>query len=179
MTPILYCLPFTPLCFAISEWKEIATIIAAIVTVPSALFAAYKTYQEIKKSRMQREREERLKRTEFTLVQHRRLFDDPVLYSVLCLIDNDDPRLKEVAMWDAKRKFITFFEEIELLVNSGDINMNVAYYMFGYYAKCALEGVNFKIGIDLQPKYWGLYFKFVADSGAYLKNDFDPKILTL
>lgn len=179
MVAIQYCLPFTSWCFAIFEWKEIATILAAIVTVPGALFAAYKTFQELKKGRIQREREQQLKRTEFTLAQHRRLFDDPTLYSVLCLIDSDDTRLKDPTMWDAKRKFITFFEEIELLVSSGDINKNVAYYMFGYYAKCALEGNNFKEGISLKPEYWGLFFKFAADSNVYLKESFDPKKLSL
>ena len=179
MNPVLYCLSFTSLCFSISDWKEIATIIAAIVTVPGAIIAAYKTFQEIKKGRIQREKEQQLKRTEFTLAQHRRLFDDPVLYSVLCLIDADDPKLKEVGMWDAKRKYLTFFEEIELLVGSADINGNVAYYMFGYYAECALNGENFKVGIDLKAEYWGLFFKFAKDASAFLKKEFDPNILKL
>jgi hypothetical protein len=180
-TPVAtqYCLPFISWCFTISEWREIATIIATVVTVPGALFAAYKTYQEIKKGRVQREKDQQLKRTEFTLAQHRRLFDDPTLYSVLSLIDGDDPKLKDAAMWDAKRKFITFFEEIELLVSSGNISENVAYYMFGYYAKRALEGDNFKIGIELRPEYWGLFFKFTADADEYLKKEFDPKKISI
>lgn len=174
-----YCLIHTSWCFTISDWKEIATIIAAIVTVPGALFAVYKSFQELKKGRIQREKEQQLKRTEFTLQQHRRLFDDPILYSVLKLIDSDDSKLGEVEMWDAKRKFITYFEEIELLINSGDISKNVAYYMFGYYAKCALDGKNFRIGIDLKQEYWGLFFKFAADSGEYLKQEFDHTKLSL
>jgi len=179
MVIVQYCMPYSSWCFAITEWKDIATIIAAIVAVPGALIAAWKTFQEIKKGRIQREKEQQLKRTEFTLAQHRRLFDDSTLYSVLCLIDSDDLKLKNQDMWDAKRKFLTFFEEIELLVGSGDSNKNVAYYMFGYYAKCALDGNNFKEGINLKPEYWGLFFKFVADANEYLKADFDPKKLLL
>lgn len=174
-----YCLICTSWCFSISDWKEIATIIAAIVTVPGALFAVYKSFQELKKGRIQREKELQLKRTEFTLQQHRRLFDDPVLYSILKLIDSDDSQLAEVEMWDGKRKFITYFEEIELLISSGDINSNVAYYMFGYYAKCALDGKNFREGINLKQEYWGLFFKFVDDSNEYLKQEFDHKKLSL
>jgi hypothetical protein len=179
MTPVLYCLQFTSLCFSISDWKEIATIVAAIVTVPGAIFAACKTFNEIKKGRVQREKEQQLKRTEFTLAQHRRLFDDAILYSVLCLIDSDDPKLKDAEMWDAKRKYLTFFEEIELLVGSEDINKNVAYYMFGYYAECALKGDNFKVGINLKAEYWGLFFKFTKDASEFLKQEFNPKILKL
>lgn len=82
-----YCVYFTGVCMSLSEWKDVATIVGIYVAVPGGLFAAFKTWQEIRKGWQQREREEKLKRIDFTLAQHRRLFDDPVLYSVLCLID--------------------------------------------------------------------------------------------
>ncbi len=63
-------------------------------------------------------------------------------------------------MWDKKRKFLTFFEEIALLVESKQIQPDVAYYMFGYYARCAREGTNFAEGIDVSTAHWGLFFKF-------------------
>ena len=166
-TPTYCLLIYTSACYSISDWNSIAAIFATYTAVPGILFAAYKTWSEIKKNRLeheaenqQRDREHLLKRIEFTLAQHRRLFDDPVLYNVLSLIDSDDSMLSETTMWDPKRKLLTFFEEIALLVNSKQINDEVAYYMFGYYAKCARDGPNFKVGIDLEVKYWGLFFNF-------------------
>jgi hypothetical protein len=141
---------------------------AAYVAAPGAIFTAYKTYQELKKSQIEKQKEQLLKRIEFTLDQHRRLFDDEVLYSVLSLIDADDEKLAQKDMWDSKRKFITFFEEIALLVKSEQIDKNVAYYMFGYYAKCAKEGKNFQVGIHLDEKYWGLFFNFADESNKFL-----------
>lgn len=170
-----YILLFPDLCLSLSEWKDVATMVGIFVAVPGGLFAAYKTIQEIRKSYeqkaeegRQRERDEKLKRIEFTLAQHRRLFDDPVLYSVLCLIDGDGAQLKAESMWDAKRKFITFFEEIALLVNSGEINIDVALYMFGYYAYKARTGKNFACGIALEPRYWRLFFDFADKAEKYL-----------
>ena len=106
----------------------------------------------------------RLKRTEFFLNQHRRLFDNAELYSVLCLIDHDEEVLRDPAMADKKRKFLTFFEEIELLVRSGHIDPDVAHYMFGYYAICVKEGKNFHSGINMAPIYWRLFYDFAQAS---------------
>lgn len=170
MTAPLYCAFFSSPCFSVADWKDIALTIATYVAIPGAIFAAWKTFQEINKSLEQRATELQLKRVDFTLTQHRRLFDDPVLYSVLCLIDSDHPQLRDESMWDAKRKFLTFFEEIALLVNSKYIDSDVAFYMFGYYAKCAYEGINFKEGICLKPEYWGLFFDFVKKADNYLKS---------
>jgi len=174
-TPTYCLLNYASVCYSISDWNSIAVIFATYTAVPGILFAAYKTWSEIKKNRQeheaenqQRDREHLLKRIEFTLEQHRRLFDDPVLFRVLSLIDSDDLILAEMTMWDPKRKLLTFFEEIALLVNSKQINDNVAYYMFGYYAQCARDGENFQAGIDLDEKYWGLFFNFTKKAENYL-----------
>ena len=176
-TPTYCLLNYTSVCYSISDWNSIAVIFATYTAVPGILFAAYKTWREFKKNRQeheaenqQRDREHLLKRIEFTLAQHRRLFDDPVLYNVLSLIDSDDSKLSEFTMWDPKRKLLTFFEEIALLVNSKQINDEVAYYMFGYYAKCARDGANFQVGIDLEEKYWGLFFNFSENAENYLNS---------
>lgn len=171
-----YCLFWTQPCFTLDGWNDIAVIIATYIAVPGILFAAYKTFDEIKKSRIEREnenkqkeREHLLKRIDFTLAQHRRLYDDPALYSVLALVDGDERKLAEPEMWDAKRKFLTFFEEIGLLVNAGQINSQVAYYMFGYYAIKAREGKNFEEGIDTDEKYWGVFYEFARNAEIYLE----------
>lgn len=123
----------------------------------------------------------KLDRTEFFLDQHRRLFDNPELYEILCLIDDDDEKLKQPAMWDKKRKFLTFLEEIALLVRSNQIKEDVAFYMFGYYAIRVKEGLgegkNFSVGIDTSAAHWGLFFKFAADAESYFqRNPNDPPL---
>ena len=165
--PSLFCITYTSQCNLMSEWavywQAAGSLVAAIVGIVGVI----KIYQELKRLNEQRRKDledkeisARLKRTEFFLNQHRRLFDNPELYSILCLVDSDSEKLTPEDMWDKKRKFLTFFEEIALLVDSKQIQPDVAYYMFGYYARCARDGKNFGVGIDLSPEYWGLFNRF-------------------
>jgi len=175
-----YCLFYcSHLCLSVSEWKDFTLMLAAIIAVPGVIITAFKAFKELGERRVESQKELELLRIKFTLEQHRRLFDDSVLYSVLSLIDSDSEMLAKPEMWDPKRKFITFFEEIELLISSGQINNNVAYYMFGYYAECAFSGKNFQIGIDLKEKYWGLFFKFTRDAKEFLDNcEKNPQLIS-
>jgi hypothetical protein len=151
-------------------WQAITTIFTVVV----GLVGVVKIYHELKRLNEQREKDQidketsaKLKRTEFFLDQHRRLFDNPELFSVLCMIDSDDPQLAAANMADKKRKFLTFFEEIALLVDSDQIQKEVAYYMFGYYARCAREGKNFGVDIDLSPAHWGLFYRFTEAAAHF------------
>lgn len=157
-----------------SEWGVYWQGATTIFTIFAGIFGLVKIYHELKRLNEQRAKDlddkdtsAKLKRTEFFLNQHRRLFDNTDLYTVLCLIDNDDPKLAHPEMADKKRKFLTFFEEIALLVDSGQIQCEVAYYMFGYYARCARDGKNFGIDIDLSPIHWGLFYRFTDASAAF------------
>ncbi|WDG51469.1 MULTISPECIES: hypothetical protein [Pseudomonas] len=140
----------------------------------------YKIYQELRRLDEQRSKDiqdkdtaARLKRTEFFLTQHRRLFDDKDLFEVLCLIDSDHPELADISIWDKKRKLMAFFEEIALLVKSKQINEDVAFYMFGYYTLCARYGKNFNEGIDISKEYWALFFEFSEKAEKYLEENKD------
>jgi hypothetical protein len=42
--------------------------------------------------------------------------------------------------------------------------------MFGYYALAAYEGPNFRIGIDWDERYWGLFFAFAKDAKTFLED---------
>jgi len=105
------------------------------------------------------------------LSQHRRLFDNPELFEILCLIDNDDPKLAQEEMADKKRKFLTFIEEIALLVKSNQINKDVALYMFGHYTLCVTHGENFKKDIDFNPNNFGLLIEFSKDAESYRESN--------
>lgn len=170
------------------EWAvywQAAGVIAAIVFGAVGL---YKIYHELRRLNEQREKDAsdketaaRLKRTEFFLSQHRRLFDDKDLYEVLCLIDDDKARLADEEMWDKKRKLLVFFEEISLLVRSNQIDRNVALYMFGYYSLCARHGDNFSQGIDASGEHWALFYEFSDDAQRFFdaNSDGPPKDVSL
>lgn len=173
--PSLFCIPLTESCKLMSEWGVYWQAAVAVATIAVGFGGLYKIAQELKRLNEQRKKEledkessAQLKRIEFFLGQHRRLFDDKDLYEVLSHIDEDEPALCDPPMWDKKRKLLTFFEEIALLVRAKQISPNVAYYMFGYYATRARDGVNFKVGIDPSPAHWGLFYWFAQEADKYL-----------
>lgn len=170
-----FCLISTDYCLTMQEWSVWWQALSVVAAVVVGLCGIIKIIHELRRLNEQREKDIfekesalRLNRTKFFLEQHRRLFDNPELYEITCLLDSDHPALANEKMWDKKRKFLTFIEEMALLVESGQINNNVAYYMFGYYAQCAKNGDNFQIGIDASKEYWGLFFNFVEKYEEYL-----------
>lgn len=172
--PSLFCIPLSDSCRLMTEWAVIWSALGTIATFLFGYYGLKKIRSDLDRLAEQRDKELRdsviaagLKRTEFFLSQHRRLFDDEDLYAVLCLIDGDEPGLTAMGMADKKRKFLTFYEEMALLVKSGQIEKSVAFYMFGHYAICAKHGKNFRSGIDLSPKHWGLFFKFASAAESY------------
>lgn len=170
--PSIFCakvrLPWVDECMAMSEWGVIWQAIAVLVAAVAAIGSIWKVSREIKKLRLQREEDAALKRTEFFLAQHRRLFDDTDLASVLALLDGDETLLADFSFWERKRKFLTFIEEIEWLIRSGKINSTSAYYMFGYYAICARDGLMFNVGIDTAAVHWALFNSFCRDAQIFL-----------
>jgi hypothetical protein len=159
---------FKTFCYPAEYWSFFWSATQVLLVVITALIGIPKIYLEVKSIKKAREAENEQKRTDFFLAQHRRLFDDETLYAVLRKVDGDEPSLAEVEMWDDKRKFLTFIEEIELLARAEKINPNVAYYMFGYYAAQARDGNNFCVGIDLSEEYWGLFFSFCRKADEFL-----------
>lgn len=164
-------------CFTIQEWGVVSQIAGVVVGLLVAGFGLYKTVAELKRLRQQREKDRadteiaaRLKRTEFLLAQHRRLFDDDQLSRVLSLLDDDHSMLAKEEMWDLNRKFLTFIEEISLLVESKLLDADVAYYMFGYYAICARDGENFNAGINPSEEHWRMFYRFCSNAEKFLAN---------
>jgi hypothetical protein len=53
--------------------------------------------------------------------------------------------------------------------------------MFGYYAKCAHRGENFRFGIAYKPEYWNLFMSFAEEAEEYLASPqaSDSKFLRL
>jgi len=167
----LFCsafkIPFIAECMQMTEWAVIWQALAVILAVLGAGFGGVKFFKELKLLREQREEEASLKRTEFFLAQHRRLFDDQELASVLKHLDGDDDILAEEDFWERKRKFLTFIEEIQFLIASKKLNPDSCYYMFGYYALCAKDGKNFNAGIDGSLTHWRVFHIFCDKSATY------------
>lgn len=168
----LYCTLIGGFCAPLADWKDWTSIAGTIATIIIGMIGLRKVFLEMSRlhDQKQKEIEDRdraalLKRTEFFLGQHRRLFDTPDIYEILCLIDGVEAhKLANNDMWDKKRKFLTFFEEMALLANNNMIDTHVADYMFGYYAKTAWENEFFREGIDPGPEHWGLLFDFLKQS---------------
>jgi hypothetical protein len=183
---ILYCFPFTEACRSMSDWAVIWQAIGVVTALVIGSAGVWKILVELRRIAQlgQLEREDRqiaaaLKRTEFFLGQHRRLFDDSELFEVLSLVDDDNLKLASKDMWDKKRKLLTFFEEIALLVKSKQINADVACYMFGYYARCVRDGKNFQIGIDTAEEHWGLFYWFAKESEIFSNANKNEPLLDL
>jgi hypothetical protein len=175
---IKFCTYVLNFCHSKTEWKFYFDCVLAVVGCIVGPIGVCKIYFELKRITEQRKNENaardaaaKLKRIEFFFAQHRRLFDDAVLCQITALLDGDDPKLAEVEYWDKKRKFLTFIEEIALLVNSKQISENVAFYMFGYYAICAFDGENFKVGISMVKADWQLFFDFVEKAKIFRQAD--------
>ncbi|WP_141217668.1 hypothetical protein [Bordetella genomosp. 4] len=159
--------PFIEQCMLMSEWAAHWQGFGVAVGLALALGGAWKFLLELRRHKRQKEHEESLKRTEFFLSQHRRLFDDPDLSWVLSNLDGDYPVLKEEKNWDRNRKFLTFIEEIEFLIRAQKIKSDAACYMFGHYADCARRGENFRFGIDMSRSHWGVFYDFCERFDAY------------
>ena len=163
----LYCsyihLPGDEYCFTMAEWATPWTAASALIALAVALVGGYSVIKQLAHMRKTSDEEAALRRTEFFLAQHRRLFDDKDLSEVIGYLDGDDVELKEKNMWEKNRKFMAFIEEIALLIRSNKIDKNVAYYMFGYYALQARNGDNFNTGISTAPEYWWWFNKFCDD----------------
>lgn len=172
-------IPFVDECMTMAEWAAHWQAVGIMVALITLIGGGWKIWVELKTLGSQRASDSLLKRTEFFLKQHRLLFDDPILFEVLRHIDGDEAPLAEMAMWDKKRKFLTFIEEISLLSSSGFINPSIAYYMFGYYAISAKDGSNFMVGINMDRIHWQAFYDFCEKAEKYLDENRDCKKLNL
>lgn len=170
--------PWIDHCMSMAEWGTFWSALGVVIALVAGIGGGAKLLWDLNTLRKQKDEEleqadedASLKRTEFFLAQHRRLFDDKELYEVLCYLDGDDEWLLNLEIWDKKRKFLTFIEEIALLVTSNKIDARVAYYMFGHYARCARKGANFNVGIDSAAAHWWVFQQFCSESEEFERNE--------
>lgn len=83
-------------------------------------------------------------------------------YKKICnLLESDNFELSNISYED-KVSFLGFLEQIALLVNSKLLSIEIASYVYGYYAeKCANSKNFWNDELDKNSQYWKLFFSFV------------------
>lgn len=135
---------------SLSDWKDLATIVGAVVAFVTLL----KGVIEYTKQGAQ-------KRAEHFIEMRKRLKENLTFKQICALTEGNDEQLKKLQFSD-KRDFLGFFEEVALMVNSGLIKKEVAHYMFGYYALRCWESDSFWMGVNRDSPYWALFKDFAT-----------------
>jgi len=110
------------------------------------------------------------KRAEIFLKKQAEYFGNRTFNEVRNLVERDDPSLASHSFED-KRAYLTFFEEVAVLKNSGLINPLLAYYMFGYYATKCLESENFWKDINRNDVFWNVFNQFAKEMQTRLRKN--------
>lgn len=103
----------------------------------------------------------------FELVRDFAKFDD-----LLDLLRSDSPRLKKLKPWQRER-FLGFYEDLALLINSGLIQEHLAFYTFGYWLDRVWKSQNFwQDPKNREDGYWfllrQLHFRMKTREGSFV-----------
>src|SRR5258708_5691044 len=115
----------------LTDAKDLATIVVGVI----ALITLAKGVVEYIRQGAQ-------KRAEMYIDFEKRFLENEKFREICHLLETDDVKLKEVPFGD-KLHFLGFFEQVALLLNSNLIRVDVAHYMFGYYAVQAEKSKHF------------------------------------
>lgn len=122
------------------------TTIIAIMGIVVAIVTAWIGLQQYRLQGQQ-------KRATFFLGTRRKFEQNLEFKTISNLLEHDDPKLKDLS-FEEKRDFLTFFEEIALMMHSSLIRKEVAHYMFGYYAIRCWKSDNFWSNLNRESTYW-------------------------
>jgi hypothetical protein len=160
----------------LSTLSQLVTIVGVPIGVLTLIYAAlqYKQSQEHLRADLIRKRKDSAEKSaEYFLGRRQRTKSNEPLTRICTLLDQEssagtvenqqlEKQLAEVPFED-KRTFLGLFEEVAVLVNSGFIPVEIAHYMFGYYALLCDQSLGFWLG-DMAPSktssYWIVFFDF-------------------
>jgi hypothetical protein len=115
------------------------------------------------------------KRSEQYAEMRKRFRESEVISKLISMLEKNDSNLAEVS-WSEKVELLGFYEDIALMVNSGLIKRDVAFYMFGYYAIRCWESEYFWDDVNRDSPYWSLFRIFASQMKAieelFVENSF-------
>lgn len=149
---------------SLSDYKDIATIIGAIIAGATLIIGLLEYAHQGKQ-----------KRAEHFFNLRKKLKENLVYKKICLLLDTDDKELLAIPFED-KRDFLGLFEEIAIMEKSGLIKSEVAYYMFGYYAIRCWDSKNFWSSVNKGSLYWKVFSEFVSDAKKFEANSSNFKI---
>jgi hypothetical protein len=143
---------------SISNAKDVAAIAGVGIAALTFIITAWKGISEYLLQGVQ-------KRTEHFIGLRKNLDEDKQLRKIIDALDDDVALLKnkkEIPQGD-KRYFLGFFEQIALMMNSKLISVEVANYMFGYYAIRCWDTDEFWENMKQEKHecHWSLFKDFV------------------
>ncbi len=75
-------------------------------------------------------------------------------------------RLAEIPLRD-KRDYVGLFEEVAVFMKKGQIEPELAHYMFGYYALLCRECKEFWSNINFAHDYWSIFHNFCHETKVF------------
>jgi hypothetical protein len=102
-----------------------------------------------------------MRRAEYFSQLHKQLHEVVVLSQICDYLDTDSPDLANLG-YSKKYHFLSFFETVALMVNTGLLKKELAHYMFSYYAIRCYESKNFWNDIKKDSLYWTLFCSFAC-----------------
>jgi hypothetical protein len=117
------------------------------------------TFIAIGKGVLEYSKNNRVKRAEHFSDMHSEMHHMLTVTKMGELLDSNSPDIIKVDNHDRLR-FLGFYEKVALMLNSGLISENVAYYMFGYYAIQCYDNAYFWQKVNKDSSFWSLFVEF-------------------
>jgi hypothetical protein len=89
--------------------------------------------------------------------------EDKNIQTIIKLLDDDPKHTLRTLSFDKKEAFVGFYEEIALMLYSGLLKKQIAFYMFGYYTIRCDESADFWRTLDKNKYYWSLFRRLAND----------------
>ncbi|WP_375467795.1 hypothetical protein [uncultured Nostoc sp.] len=138
----------------LDDYRNIAIIMGTFVALLTWIKGVYEYTRQLAQKRSEQYAEIR-----------KRFRESKVISKLISMLETNDSYLAEVS-WSEKVELLGFYEDIALMVNSGIIKRNVAFYMFGYYAIRCWESNYFWADVNRNSPYWSLFRNFVNEMKA-------------
>ncbi len=136
------------------DWETIKNIILLVGGIVGLL--------ALIKGVIEYSRNNAMKRAEYFSELHKQLNEVVVLSQICKYLDTNSLYLTKLG-YAKKYHFLSFFETVALMVNTGLLKKDLAHYMFSYYAIRCYESKNFWADMNKNSPYWTLFCSFADE----------------